>query len=302
MSGFPGVQELNAYRTDLFNEEKDSPTTWLGHKAISVVSLPVNGVVIVGGAAAMAVSACTLGVAKVVILFASLGKYENPFSTGIPWMGERTFDSTYHFFVNLGELIRDGFELADKGIDVIRQAMVALKIDHIAKKMFHYVEKAALFIEGRIEKGYTKVKDDEKRALKFFEVPLLDSLNTYSTSEFSKEGYLSILNHQLVSLVNIPTNLVMGSLATAALLGTLGLSAAKVVLVATTGFHIPVPLGVESFARLAGKGLLNTASNAACFVLDYPILLYKVSESLGVTSALSTVAECVGKVWDVILT
>ncbi len=303
MPGFPGLEQLNTLRIGTYEAEKHSVSAWLGHKAVSVIALPANGIAIAAGCATMAASACTLGAVKVVLLFVSLGKWNDLFSTGIPWLGERTQNSTYHLFANLWELIIDGCEIADKGVHAIHQAAMALKIDHLVKELFRLVERAAKFVGERIAKGVVAVKEDEEKSPKFSELPLIDSLDTYTRGEFHKyeNQYLSIFNHQLVSLIHIPTNLIVGSLATAALLGTLGLSAAKVALVATTGLHVPVPLGVESFAKLAGNGFWNTVRNTSFFVADYPILLYKVSESIGVTNALYKVGKCVGLIWNQIL-
>ena len=167
MSGFPGIEELNIYRTQTYKAEGDSNSAWLMHKAVSVISLSANGIAVLAGCGAMAASACTLGAVKVVIFFATLGHIDHPFSTGINWLSKKTWNSTKHLFVNLNELIVDGCKLVNQGVDLIRQAAIALHIDHVIKELFNFFNQGLIVVEKRIEKGVVAVVQDEKQSPKF---------------------------------------------------------------------------------------------------------------------------------------
>lgn len=80
---------------------------WMGHKAFTVILLPLNLIGIVAGLGGMVLSACTLGAFKIMVFAISLGNLKPEFETGFLHAAFLTLDATVYTLCNLSQLLSD---------------------------------------------------------------------------------------------------------------------------------------------------------------------------------------------------
>lgn len=312
-AGFPCISKLNAKRHNLFEKSHaakflpghpDLPLTtrvgcWLGHKALSVISFPANAIATGLGLAGMAATACTLGAYKVIAFAATLGKTKYTFPIGFNWLAERTFSSLANIVINAGELLFDAGDLAYQGYRGVKFVLTALKMDFLAR----HIKKALIFVGDRLEAGFMKAGEDERKLPKPMSV--LQELNeaTHSRSCFKGDQPLKRwFEHKCLSVVNIPANAIVAGLAAVASIAGLVAASAKAVLYAGTNIHISIPTGYAYTGTIFEKASVNVLENSAEVVADLAVIIYRIADKLHITQAVVKVAEVVAYIPKAIFT
>lgn len=133
MEGFSYINEINEARKEFHLQSKDKINIigyWLGHKVISVISLPANAASALVGIVGMAASACTLGALKAAIVSATLGFFKPEFSTGFSWFAEKTVVSIKELLLNFEEIVADSGDLIfNISYMMIKLITEAIKVD-----------------------------------------------------------------------------------------------------------------------------------------------------------------------------
>ncbi|MCB1148783.1 MAG: hypothetical protein KDK48_01335, partial [Chlamydiia bacterium] len=143
-SQLPLFAQLNQFREELFhtshdplNRSKTSKTAaFFAHKAVTVISLPANAAAAaVSGATAVALGA-TLGAAKVAIIVLTLGEVGFGINTGCAYFATCSAMGTFHTFLNITEILQDGWMIASVPIHCGAVILSALYIDRLASVLF----------------------------------------------------------------------------------------------------------------------------------------------------------------------
>ena len=302
--GFPILEQLNDARYKLFETshgEKDAPirfASWLGQKAMTVITMPANVVGVGVGIVGMVGTACTVGLLKVAIYAVTFEKPQ--FSSGFMWFGENTMNAAAHIAINMGELVYDAGNVVYLGYRAIRWVGEKLHLGPIFQEifrklsqLFEYIGSRLVmpvlrFIATRLEKGIEKTVETEGNFNFTGETPsLLRPLN-----DKAKENRIDwnspdrsldkIFKHYLFSAANIPVNIVVAAVSSGAGIILSGAFAAKVILYATTNINIPVPtnagLTIDAAFATSGNAFDDTGTN----IVDGFVLLYKTSCALGI--------------------
>lgn len=304
--GFPFVHQLNDTRNISFklshNWDRENPdmTTkakagcWLNHKSLTVCSIPANTLSTGVGLAGMAVTAATLGTAKVAVFAISLGNQTLPIDTGFTWFGNRTAHSVWHLLLNTGELAYDTGNVVYRVVQVAPRIAKVLHIEEEVKAILRRMGQGLDFAARRIEKGFVRAGEAEKGNEFSWDTPPILSWIDKPTEEVrinmdsASRPWDKIVKHGLLSVVNVPLNgavAVCSGVATA-ILGTAFVG--KAIFYATTNIDIPVP----TYAGVAAGATFSTSSNvvidAANNVGDGFVSLYKTSAALGINRVLTT--------------
>ncbi len=324
--GFPGLHQINVARGNCFKQSHHSQITkgaafanWLGHKALTVVSLPANTVGAGVGSLGAIVTGCTLGALKVSIYAVTLGNVKPSFPSGFFWNAERGFNAGAHVAVNLGELLYDAGNTVYLGYRAIRWVAQKLHLEGLFTAIFRQLSEAFKFITNeivapvfrfvgrRIEKGFEKAAQAEGNFNFKGETPALlkplDDLAKDNRIDFSANDrpLINIFKHYLFSIPNIPVNVAaaVGAGAASVVLGTAFVS--KAALYATTNIDIPVP----TFAGQALDATLATTRNVGVDVGtnigDGFVLLYKTANALGINRVVATAIQIIMYIPEAIL-
>lgn len=313
LASFPGVSRINNARTTLFSKshniklrpsDRDASKTtqiacWLGHKAVSLISLPANGVAIGLGLAGMTATACTLGAFKVFTYAVTLGNIKPKFSIGFLWLGERTFTSFSNIFKNVEELGYDTARLAYNGYRGVKSVLTALKLNYLIP----YIKQAIEFIGKRIDKGIDVAGKDEESLPTPQE--LFRELNkaTIARSCFKGEQPISRwFEHKALSMINIPVNVAVATLSGVACLAGAVAFTAKVTLYAATNIHISTPTGAGYTGWHFANASYNTLRNSAEVVADLAVIVYRIADALHITQAVVAVKNVIEYIPKAILT
>jgi hypothetical protein len=316
LHGFPVLEELNQARSELFDtshKKKEQQavkfTSWLGHKALTVVSLPANLAGVGLGAAGMAVTASTLGVLKVAIYAMSLGNVKPSFPTGFIWSAERGINAGAHFAMNLGEVIYDAGNTVYLGYRFIRWVGEKLHIERFIAEifrklgeLFEYIGEQLLapalrFVARRLEKGFEKAVEREGNFKFSGATPSLicplDDLTKKNRIDWNEENrpLSKIFHHYVLSAFNIPVNAVTAACAGGASVILSSAFTAKVILYATTNINIPLPTFAGQALDATFATTRNAVVDAGTDVADSFVLLYKASSALGITRVVATALQ-----------
>lgn len=270
MTGFPGLEELNMGRVNLFDASHGDGSAmhnlgcWLGHKVITLVDLPANVIGVGVGIAGMIVTASTVGVIKVAFFAVTLGN-KLPFPTGFQWCWDRTVDAGYHFARNIGELLYD-----------------------VANLIYRFVERIIIGFEKGIEGEPQKIGSFS------FSQPLeaLTNENRIDLS-MSDRSFTAIGKHYLYSVANIPVNAVIALVSAVCTAVLLTAFFGKSLFYSATNLQIPFPTYVFEAIYMTGISINSVILDIATNVADVAVLIYKISEVLHLTHVLATARDVV---------
>lgn len=311
LAGFPVIATLNKSRSQYFEKSHASTDplkhrigSWFAHKAISCISLPCNLAAISLGTAGAALTACTLGAAKVLTFAVTLGHIKPEFSIGFLWLTERTFSSLVEVVFTLGELIYDAGDLCYQGYRGVKWVLEALRLNFLA----HYLKEACIFIGKRLEEGVLITANDEAaiQPVHLQEViPFLSKLNqaTLSRSPYAADQPLKMwVEHKALSLLNIPAHAVVALSSGALSIASTVAFVAKSLLFAIARIHIPHPTGFAYTAPLCMEAATNTIRNTVDVMADVAVLVYKIADATHLTQALVKVGDVILYIPRAILT
>lgn len=307
LSGLVGIEQLDTLRNELFkishNRNAYYPITheqvacWLGHKLLTIISVPANiveaGICTTGCLA----SACTLGALKVAIFAITLGNIKPHFSTGCLWLGERACHGFFDIALNIGELVYDAGDLLYQGYRLSRWVAGILHLGNLFHTIFEKLGQVFTFIAERIQQGLDKAVEVEDDLL--FEVPypfsVLNDLTQKHRIDFesNNRSLEDIFKHYILSVANIPLNTIIAT-------GAAGLSIAlstafvgKVILYATTNINISVSTYAGRTLGVVGATSSNAVVDITHDIADSFVLLYKISHALGITRVVTTALRVV---------
>jgi hypothetical protein len=283
---------------DYYSKDEGKAGNWVAHKALSVVSIPVNGAVFVAGTAGLAASSCTLVAFKVMVFAVTLGNIKPEFETGCTYFAWSAIYALAGGLTNIYELAWDVVDLGIKTLKGVQDIAEALNMNHLSKKIKEIALKCIGKLTERIEIGFQSAGESEKGFDKFsFETPtILKWINepTKSVRIDTSKGerpFSDIIGHSVASLVNIPLNTVVAGVS---VVGTVTLGSAfmaKVVIKAVTNLDTPIPtFAVPVFSSLC-TCTANVVTDASCNLADVAVLTYKVADGLKLTKALAGIFD-----------
>lgn len=309
------ITTLNSYRDELFAKSHNDPaldvqlTNWLGHKVVTLITIPVNLTLLTGSLTLSMLSCVTIGTARFATYFFSLGNCQFPLSTGIDTLMTSAFDGFVDLSISAGQLTYDTFNLVFQSYRLARFVIKELHLEGvisvIVKKVAEVVEfcfrqlvKALDFCFTRILKGYQKALESENYDVKPFNQNLpspLDELNNCASEHRIKSDdrkLSTILKHYVWSIpaiiCNTPVFLISGC--AFAILGAAFLGKATVYSLTNINIAVPTYTG-KAFAISRDAGF-NASIDLGVDIADVFVLSYKVIDSLGVMKAAATVFKC----------
>jgi hypothetical protein len=304
ISQFPLLDQLNKTRTEIFQERCDSSclsektTAWIAHKAYTVVCMPTNILAAGFGLAAMAVTASTLGVLKIALFAASLGNIKPEFPIGFIWIGERAVSSVFNTTFNVYEI---GYDLVDglyQGYSFSCSVAKKLGMDHLIKKVFHSLGEFFSFIFKRVEKGIIKAEKSEQKLNGDFGdtldliKPLEDlTSETRIDSDFSNRTFSKILQHSLLSLINIPVNLLVATTSSVAASFFSSVFIGKTLLYAAANIDLQIPTLAARCGSITAGSMANIAKDGLQDGADVFISIYKISKASGLIKVLGSMKD-----------
>jgi hypothetical protein len=314
LSGFPGLQQFNKARQDFFYTSHaeygpDAVAFWFGHKALTVIALPVNVMGVGIGTTGMVATASTLGALKVAIFALTVGNVKPAFPTGFMWCAERGINAGLQAGVNVGELIHDAANMVYLGYRLIRWVGGALHLEHFFNEIFNklgeifeftrkqILEPVFRFVTQRVRQGISKAIECEGEFKFSYQTPSLirplDDLTKENRIEWSSENrfWSKIFKHYVFSVANIPVNAVAATLMGGSASVLSSAFAAKVIVYATTNINIPLP----TFAGQALDATVSTTRNAlldiGTDICDSFVVMYKTSSALGINRVMATALQ-----------
>jgi hypothetical protein len=312
--GFPGLEQLNKARNELWyasHGESDVGIrfgSWLGHKTLTVITLPANVAGVTIGIAGMIGTACTLGTLKVGIFAATLGNVRPDFSIGFIWCLERTVHSIIHLGLNLGELAYDAGNAVYLGYRLIRWIGDKLHLGPLFNEIFrelgrlfdyvalHILKPALHFVAKRLDSGIKKaIADEENVTLRggtpSFIKPLDDWTKENRIDGSQDRSWTKIFKHYCFSVANIPVNAVVASAAGGAAAISSAAFVGKVILYATTSINIPVPTFAGQMIVTTYAATSNVAADIATNIGDVFVVIYKTACALRINRVMATALD-----------
>ena len=299
------ISPLNKYRNDLWtkshnntNSIADRAGCWLGHKAVTVISIPANAALTSICLAGMAATASTIGVIKAAIFAGTLGHVKLPIPTGFQYFAESGISPCAHLFVNTGEILADaGFLLYDS-CRVIKWIGIQLHLENIVRRIFHEIGRFFEFVFKRIGDGFEKACKDEKDWS--WETPTIlkpfdEETKQYRIEESKSVGrpLKDIAVHTFYSLVNIPANTVVAVIMALAIPMLGGAFIGKVVFSTVTGLKVPGPTYANRAIGACLKTTYNAGADTVNIIADGFVMIYKTAEVLRITKVVATVFEVI---------
>lgn len=297
--GFPVVHELNDIRFQLFEDSTRYGATttskvcsWLGHKAVTVIALPVNIAAIGASLAGTALSACTLGAFKVAVFACTLGGLKLEFSTGCLYLLECGFHSTVAVAMNVGEVLVSAADLIENGIEQGRRFVVWIGeitgLEYIVGRIFERITAFFYFIGERISQGFEKAAQMEPNdsfaalpePLHFLNHRLSGSWDDLHGNEPSL-GWMA--QHAVVSTIALPINGVAAIVGIAAAILSSTAFVTKAILYAATNINVPIPTYAGRMIGVTCISIYECGKDVGALIGDGGLLLYKTSRALGIT-------------------
>ncbi len=308
------ITSLNGYRDELFNKSHNDAaldvqlTNWLGHKVVTLITIPVNLTLFTASLSLCTISCLTIGTARFATHFFTLGNFQFPLSTGFSTLMTSAFDGFVGLGVSAGQLTYDSFNLVFQSYRLARFVIKELHLDGIISVIVKKVAEVVQFcfrkmIEllnagfTRICEGFTKASESEISVENFDQnLPsalkkLNECVNEHRIS-YNERGFNTILKHYAWSvpaiICNTPVFIISGC--ACVILGTLFIAKATVYTLTNINIAIPTYTG-KAFAISRDAGL-NAGVVLAVDIADVFVLSYKAIDFLGVTKAAATVFQC----------
>ncbi len=312
LEGVPGLQDLNWARFNLWKtshnwdakEYEPEPSiplkigSWIGHKIVTVITLPVNVVSVGICATGMVLSACTLGAFKVAVFAITLGK-KLTYPTGCLTFGKWMLHSIVHIALNTGELVFDVLDPIYQVGRAVKWVAVKLHIDHIIKEVFIHIADFFAFVAEKIAKGWRKAYEAEE-AFRFDDdtpIPIrkLNEITKDCRIDLNQEERPlgDILKHYVLSVFNIPLNATAALCSFVASLVLSSIYLVKVGVQATTDLNIAIPTGAGQAIATTFETTRNTFVDLGVDISDVFILMYKTSKALGIYKVMVTTIKVI---------
>jgi hypothetical protein len=285
---------------------ENSLPSWVFHKILSCISIPVNTVEFVFSVTAFIASACTIGTAKVALYALTLGNFKLPISTGFEVLADHGLQGFIGLFGNIYEIGYDVYDLAYQATKLPRfiaeklnlegffQALM-LKIQSVVDTCLIEINKFLAKFSDRLSVSINVALASEKPVVTGTPYPLnkLNNLcrNQHPFLSNDSRSFEGIFKHYAYSILNIPCNAVT---AVAALIASLALSTAFVVkatIHATTNIDIEVPTYAGQAIEILEITSANAAVDTAFCVTDGFITIYKVSDAIGILKVMATAKD-----------
>lgn len=309
------ITTLNGYRDELFAKSHNDPaldvqlTNWLGHKVVTLITIPVNLTLLTGSLTLCTLSCVTIGTARFAIYFFTLGNVKLPISTGFVTLMTSAFDGFVGLGISAGQLTYDTFNLAYQSYRLARFiikelhlegiiSVIVKKVAEVVQFCFRQLGKTIDFFFTRILKGYQKALESENYQIKPFDQslpsPLLklnECVNEHRINN-NERGLNTILKHYAWSIpaiiCNTPVFLISGC--ASLILATAFLGKATVYSFTNINITIPTYTG-KAFAISRDSGF-NAALDLGVDIADVFVLSYKAIDSLGLMKAAATIFKC----------
>jgi hypothetical protein len=301
------IEPINTQRSEAWKLSHDETLEltkraghWFEHKALTIISFPINalltGVSVIGACT----SACTIGAFKAFVFAASLGTYELPVQTGFQYFVKNGEGSAYHLFENSIELLGDGCYAIYDTVQTVRWISRQIYLDKLVDAVFTRIGEALEVIFKKLEKGCDLAAKSEKslvfETVKFFK-PLQDYTYKYHIKNSTDERQISdIAAHTALCLINIPANLLVVATTAVAfpILGSFFLF--KMAFSTLTGKEIPVASYANVTLGYGLKSFCNIIEGSYGIVFDGFVVTYKIAEACKIHEAVRTALEMVGQI------
>lgn len=299
------LNELSDYRQKLFKEYNDNSIStlsriesFIGHKAVSVITIPVDLTGCAIGITGMVGSACILGAFKVFVFAITLGNIECKFSTGFLWFEKKTTGCITDLTLNLSEFIADGENGCIHVYNTMLKAAAKLHISGFVKKVFHQIDLLVHFMTKRLQRGFDQAYLCEKKYGFVFSLKTPSFLHWIDkpTSECRLQPdetrpLSKILKHSIASIVNIPLNATVALVGLAASAILTSAYVGKSLFSAVTNIDIPVPVAVAPVVGATLATTINASIDTVNCMVDVAILVYKTAEVTGLINVAATMKD-----------
>lgn len=307
-ASFPIAGCISECRKRLFNASHnitsyDKPRTqtpfiyrascWVGHKAVSVICLPLNATLTNLGLAAIATTSCTLGAFKVALFAASLGNIQPNFSIGFLWLAERSFTAALDIVTNATELASDAIDIGYESYKGAKWVLTALHIDVLVEALVKKLNSALTFISKRLEAGIRIAADDELNQPSYSPdilYPLSQAVRARSCFS-GNQSMRRWIEHKALSIVHIPAQTALAATSGFLTLCLTTAFCAKAALYALTTIHIATPTALFQIGTISLYSAEKLVENIGDNTVDVAVLVYNVADTIGVVKAIATLQD-----------
>ena len=310
------INTLNDYRDTLFNKSQNDPalnvqfTNWLGHKVVTLITIPVNLTLFTGSLTLCALSCVTIGTAKFATNFFTLGSVKLPISTGFETLMKSAGTGFWGLGVSLGELTYDTFNLAFQSYRFAHYAIKELHLEGIISVIVKKVAEAVKFCFRkmidildfgftRICKGFSKASESENSVENFDQNLFfpLSAINCCASKhriniKVEERKVSKVLKHYIWSIPTIICNTPLAAISACAFAILGSVFTLKAAVYALTNINIAIPTYANKAFAVAAYAGFNVASDLIVDVADVFVLSYKAIDSLGIMTAAQTVFKC----------
>lgn len=302
---FPLVSNINLARESLHsashtdsNSFTQRITSWMGHKVLTVISVPANILTAGFCAAAFTASACTLGAFKIFVFACTLGHIKLSFSTGCYWLAKETISAISAIFRNSIELLYDTAKIIEGVYDSVRWVGRKLGLDGLFNAIFKQIGEFFVFIGKRVFLGVVASADREP-VVTWGKVPaplnLVNDPTKQCRIDFSSDSrsFGNIFKHSALSVINIPLNTVAAVCSGIATVALSTLFVSKTIVFAATNLDIPIPTYAAKAFNILSVTTTNILADVGTDVADIFVSVFKISDAIGLNRAIVTVLKVV---------
>lgn len=227
---------------------------WIGHKMMTVISIPSNIIEI--GIGAIGFSAgIVLGTIKITIFACSLLQVKPEFSTGLERSSKIIGAGVGDMICNFGEVLYDAGNIP-------------------------------IVIIKRLWKGFIVAKNRENGHEFMMETPwpinLLDNMTaTHRIDSLENERHMeNVLKHYAFSIINIPANILSGCVMGVTSVALSIAFSAKVIIYAATNIEIPIPTLAGRVWGFTAQSLQNASVDILHGGADIFVVMYRIAALL----------------------
>lgn len=305
--GFPVVSDLSSARGSLWLAAHDPQTEaplrrvscWLGHKAVTVVSLPVNALAALAGTAGAVLSAATLGATKVAVFAATAGNFKLELPTGCSFLLERSIHAAGEAAFSVLEASYDLLDTLSLSRTAVWWSAKKLKLEPYAKAALESIDRIYGEFTQAVTEGFERSSQTEGKFSFSLETPYplsaLNDLTSLTRIDFDAPDrpWKQIFCHYFISIAAVPANTVAAIAASVAAVALVSFFALKVAWNSFGNHNLALPSRFADAVNLSFSGLANASLDCGTDTVDSFIVLYK-------TAATLRVLNVVTEVWNVI--
>lgn len=301
---FPLLKQINMAREECFNESYKAPdfkaraAYWVGHKILTVISIPTNLFATGFCTFTCAASACTLGAFKIVIFAASLGNIKLTYPTGCYWLAGEACEAITAIFKNTFELLQDAGSLLENGYNVVRWVGKQLHLDGLFKAILTRISQIFEFCIKRLDKG-VKITAKREPEIKWdqasFPVQEINTLTEKYRIDFSskKRSFESIFSHYVFSVITTPLNALIALCSGIACAVLSSGFVAKVIIFSATNLDIPIPTYAANVFKTCVESTTNLLKDVGVDLADIFVTVYKISDTLRLNRVVASILDVV---------